>query len=151
MWTKLRLIMLIILYALLIFCDICSRKSLMYIKNNTGPRMLPCGIPLSTLYHPEYELFNPTRCFLLHRKSLIHCSVILLTPYDCNFLMMCYVCCNDSNRKLRPFHEDNCSCFIYTSPFFVNYALYTVGMASLSWSEVFNLLKFTFHRRSKSI
>jgi len=41
----------------------------MYIKNNTGPRMLPCGIQLPALNHPEYELFSPTHCFLLHRKS----------------------------------------------------------------------------------
>jgi len=34
-----------------------SGKSLMKIINNSGPRMLPCGIPLITFIHDENLLF----------------------------------------------------------------------------------------------
>jgi len=44
----------------------------MYIKNNKGPNILPCGIPLNTLNRDDFSPFKTTHCFLLHRKSVIH-------------------------------------------------------------------------------
>jgi len=36
----------------------------MYIKNNKGPNILPCGIPLNTLKHDDFSPFKTTHCFL---------------------------------------------------------------------------------------
>jgi len=47
-------------------------RSLIYIRNRIGPKLLPCGIPLSTKNHREKEPLIPTRCILLHRKSCSH-------------------------------------------------------------------------------
>jgi len=46
----------------------------MYIRNNKGPNILPCGMPLNTLNHDDFSPFKTTHCFLLHRKSVIHSS-----------------------------------------------------------------------------
>ena len=49
-------------------------RSFMYIKNNKGPNILHCGIPLNTLNHDDFSPFKTTHCFLLHRKSVIQNS-----------------------------------------------------------------------------
>jgi len=41
----------------------------MYITNNSGPKIEPCGIPLKTVAHDENESFICTLCLLLVKKT----------------------------------------------------------------------------------
>ena len=43
-------------------------KSLIWIKNNSGPRSEPWETPASTLAHKEYWSFNMALCVLLFKK-----------------------------------------------------------------------------------
>jgi len=43
-----------------------------HIRNVIGPKILPCGMPLSTENHCEKNPLILTRCFLLHKKSCRH-------------------------------------------------------------------------------
>ena len=52
----------------LVLEDKPSDKSLIYIKNNNGPRMEPWGTPALTLVHKEDCPFNTTLCFLFVKK-----------------------------------------------------------------------------------
>jgi len=64
-------------------CLQISGKSLMYVINNMGPRIVPCGIPLITLVYSEKKPFiNFTLCFLKHKKDLI--QFIILIAYKSN-------------------------------------------------------------------
>ena len=45
-----------------------SDQSLIYIRNNKGPRIEPRGAPVSTLAHVEHWSFRATLCFLLLNK-----------------------------------------------------------------------------------
>ena len=47
-----------------------SERSLIYIKNNKGPRIDPCGTPDSILDHEDSGPFNTTLCFLKFKKSV---------------------------------------------------------------------------------
>ena len=65
-----------------------STRSFMYITNNSGPRTLPCGIPLNTLCHEENFPLILTLCLRLQRKSLIHAIMSSHIPYV--FKEKCY-------------------------------------------------------------
>ena len=41
-----------------------SAKSFMYIKNKSGPKIEPCGIPQSMLLNEEFRLPEDTNCSL---------------------------------------------------------------------------------------
>ena len=51
-----------------------SGRSFMYIKNNNGPRILLCGIPLSTSDQVEHTLLTHTLCFLSQWKLRIQAN-----------------------------------------------------------------------------
>ena len=53
----------------LAFEDNPPDKSLIYIKNNNGPSMEPCGTPALTSGQSETYPFNKTPCFLFLRES----------------------------------------------------------------------------------
>ena len=42
-------------------------RSLIYIRNNSGPRTDPWGTPDSIVKKSEHERLRTTRCFLLHK------------------------------------------------------------------------------------
>src|SRR3989442_15912367 len=63
-----------------------SGKSLMKIINNKGPKTVPCGIPLRTLFDPDNTPFILTCCILLHKKASIHAISFSSTLYDVSFL-----------------------------------------------------------------
>ncbi len=48
-----------------------SNKALIYIKNNKGPKLEPCGIPLMTSAPLEKLDRSLTLCFLFARKEVI--------------------------------------------------------------------------------
>ena len=58
----------------LVLEDKRSAKSLIYIKNNNGPRMEPRGTPAVTLVHEENCPFNTTLCINIS-KLLISCPI----------------------------------------------------------------------------
>ena len=49
--------------------------------NNKGPNTLPCGIPLVTSDHSEYESLTFTLCFLPDRKFSVHLIIESSIPY----------------------------------------------------------------------
>ena len=57
-----------------------SCKSLIYIKNNKGPRIDPWTLAL-TSGQDEHWLFRTTLCFLLRRNSRKMLMISLLTPF----------------------------------------------------------------------
>ena len=59
-----------------------SGKSLIKIINNKGPKTVPCGIPLRTLFETDNTPtpFILTCCSLWHKKALIH-AISFLSPY----------------------------------------------------------------------
>src|SRR5437867_9311115 len=63
-----------------------SGKSLMKIIINKGPKTVPCGIPLRTLFDPDNTPFILTCCILLHKKASIHAISFSSTLYDVSFL-----------------------------------------------------------------
>ena len=55
--------------------------------NRRGPKILPWGIPLTTLCQEEYIPLTTTLNRLLSKKSVIHEIILLFTPYECNLLI----------------------------------------------------------------
>ena len=47
-------------------------RSLIYIRNRSGPRMLPCGTPVGKGREELFLLFNSTYCFLSVKYDLNH-------------------------------------------------------------------------------
>ena len=68
----------------LVLEDKPSAKSLIYIKNNNGPRMLPRGTPALTLVHEEDYPFNTTLCFLFVKKCFKTFNKLPDIPFSCN-------------------------------------------------------------------
>ena len=58
--------------------DLC--RSLMYTRNNKGPRIEPCGTPCSITFRSESELLIDTYCFLLERYDWNHLFEIPRIP-----------------------------------------------------------------------
>ena len=56
-------------------------RSLMKMRNKTGPRTDPCGTPLVTNLHIEYWSLMHTRCFLPLNQLLIHSQTLPLIPW----------------------------------------------------------------------
>src|SRR6266516_2501797 len=59
-----------------------SAKSLIKMINNNGPKTVPCGIPLRTLFEKDNTPFILTCCILWHKKASIHAISFLSTLYD---------------------------------------------------------------------
>ena len=69
----------------LVLDDEPSAKSLMYIKNNNGPRVEPWGVPALTLVHEEDYPFNTTFCFLCVKKNFKTFNKVPDITFSCNF------------------------------------------------------------------
>ena len=65
---------------LLLVIDSC--RSLMYARNKTGPRTVPCGTPLVTGLGVEVSPSSSTRWVLSSRKGVIQARLLLRTPYQ---------------------------------------------------------------------
>ena len=65
---------------LLLVIDSC--RSLMYARNKTGPRTVPCGTPLVTGLGVEVSPSSSTRWVLSSRKAVIQARLLLRTPYQ---------------------------------------------------------------------
>ena len=65
---------------LLLVIDSC--RSLMYARNKTGPRTVPCGTPLVTGLGVEVSPSSSTRWVLSFRKAVIQARLLLRTPYQ---------------------------------------------------------------------
>ena len=57
----------------------------MNIKNNTGPKTDPWGIPLVTSSQDHSSPFMMTLCFLPSRKAFIHARHFPVTPFPSSF------------------------------------------------------------------
>jgi len=53
-------------------------------RNNSGPKILHCSIPPSTLDQLENTTITHVHCFLSQRKLLIQAISLSLILYDCN-------------------------------------------------------------------
>ena len=60
--------------------------SLIYTRNNNGPRTVPCGTPDVTLHLSEASPSTTTCWWRLVRKESIHLRVLLLIPMLWSFL-----------------------------------------------------------------
>ena len=60
-----------------------SAKSLIYIKNNNGPKMEPWGAPALTLVHEEDYPLNTTHCFLFVKNYFKTFNKLLDIPLSC--------------------------------------------------------------------
>ena len=49
-----------------------SGKSFINIMNSSGPKTVPCGIPLKTSLRDDAEPLIFTYCVLQHKNDLIH-------------------------------------------------------------------------------
>ena len=59
-----------------------SCRSLVYARNKTGPRTVPCGTPLVTGLGVEVSPSSSTRWVLSFRKAVIQARLLLRTPYQ---------------------------------------------------------------------
>ena len=68
----------------LVLEDKPSTKLLIYIKNNSGPRMEPWGTPALTLVLEEDCPFNTTLCLLFVKKCFKAFNKLPDIPFSCN-------------------------------------------------------------------
>ena len=59
----------------------------MYIRNNNGTNIEPCGTPASVLVHEDYFSVSTTRCFLFDEKSIIKFRSFLNIPFCFNLYL----------------------------------------------------------------
>ena len=62
-----------------------SGRSFINTMNSTGPKTVPCGVPLPTAVQSEMLPFTMTRCFLSIRKEQSHSRRSPLTPMSWSF------------------------------------------------------------------
>ena len=68
----------------LVLEDKPSVKSLIYIKNNNGPRVEPWGTPALTSVHEENFPFKTILCFLFIKKCFKTFNKLPDIPFSCN-------------------------------------------------------------------
>ena len=68
-------------------CDFTqSGKSLIKIMNSSGPRTLPCNIPLVTVAQSNWHWATKTFCLLSVKNAFTHDNTLLFTPYPYNLI-----------------------------------------------------------------
>ncbi len=123
-------------------CDvICAGRSLMNIKNSSGPRTVRCGTPDSTGAHDDASLSTTTCCDLSWRKLAIQVSVFCALRYDYGLHLLgesaLAVIADPQSRdgvRLPVTHQRHRQAKLYTcTTLYKLYILLVVHMARYTW------------------
>jgi len=95
--------------------SIPNSKSLMYIRNSSGPSTDPCGTPLKTSTQSDKTPLIPTFCFLPFSHSVIQSTILPWMPWLCIFRISGFI------KGFSKVQKHNISIFPYINTTFPLY------------------------------